>query len=179
MSSFRTGKRLNRNMPQEKNGLIYVMKVVNEMECIWRPTPNDDTGFDGEIELAHDGNVSAKILKVQVRSDSSYLVNRVGTTFEFVAREADVAYWRESNVPVILVVYDPSKAEGYWKSMKPYLAKNPSSAGVGYRVKFSRTRDKFVKQSFTALCGAAFENAAQQFAPGMRWPDMHVPLSGV
>ena len=158
MSPIRTGKRLNRNVPQEKNGLIYVMKVVNDMECIWRPTPNDDTGFDGEIELAHDGNVSGRILKVQVKSGTSYIVNRVGTSFEFIAKEADVSYWLAANLPVILVVFDPSKGEGYWKSMKPCLAKNPPTAGVSYRVRFSRTRDKFVRQSFTALCGSAFED---------------------
>jgi hypothetical protein len=158
MAFTRTGKRLNRNLPQEKNGLIYVMKIVNEMECIWRPTPNDDTGFDGEIELAHDGDISGRILKVQVKSGQSYLVNRIGTSFEFVASEADVRYWLATNVPVILVVFDPGKGEGYWRSMKPYLASNPPAAGISYRVKFSRIRDKFVRQSFTALCGAAFEN---------------------
>jgi hypothetical protein len=158
MSPFQAGKKLNRNLPQEKNGLIYVMRVVNEMECIWRPTPNDDTGFDGEIELAHDGNVSGRILKVQVKSGPSYFVNRVGTSFEFAASEADVQYWLGANVPVALVLFDPAKGEGYWKAMKPYLSKNPPAAGSSYRVKFSRVSDKFVRQSFTALCGTVFEN---------------------
>jgi Domain of unknown function (DUF4365) len=158
MPQNRSRKRLNRNAPQEKNGLIYVMRVVNEMECIWRPTPNDDTGFDGEIELAHGGTVSGRILKVQVKSGLSYFVNRIGTSFEFSARESDVNYWTAANVPVILVLFDPAKGEGYWKAMKPYLAKNPPSADMSYRVKFSRTRDKFIRQSFTALCGSAFED---------------------
>lgn len=158
MSPARSGKRLNRNMPQEKNGLIYVMRVVNEMECIWRPTPNDDIGFDGEIELARDGSISGQILKVQVKSGPSYFVNRVGTSFEFAAADSDVQYWIAANTPVILILFDPNKGEGYWKSMKWYLATNPPRAGASYRVKFSRTRDKFVRQSFTALCGSAFEN---------------------
>lgn len=158
MSPFRAGKKLNRNLPQEKNGLIYVMKVVNEMECIWRPTPNDDTGFDGEIELAHGGSVSGRILKVQVKSGPSYFVNRIGTSFEFAASEADIQYWSATNMPVVLVLFDPMKGEGYWKAMKPHLAKHPPSAGTSYRVKFSRVRDRFVRQSFTALCGSAFEN---------------------
>src|SRR5215470_12663755 len=100
MPQNRSRKRLNRNAPQEKNGLIHVMRIVNEMECIWRPTPNDDTGFDGEIELAHDGTVSGRILKVQVKSGLSYFVNRIGTSFEFSARESDVNYWTATNVPV-------------------------------------------------------------------------------
>ncbi len=158
MPQNRSRKRLNRNAPQEKNGLIYVMRVVNEMECIWRPTPNDDTGFDGEIELAHDGTVSGRILKVQVKSGLSYFVNRIGTSFEFSARESDVNYWTAANVPVILVLFDPAKGEGYWKAMKPYLVKNPPAVDMSYRVKFSRTRDKFIRQSFTALCGSAFED---------------------
>src|ERR1700687_5284160 len=66
--------------PQRKaanQGISYVQKIVDEMNYVWRPVPNDDVGLDGEIELSKDGTATAKLLKAQIKSGSSYKLRLV------------------------------------------------------------------------------------------------------
>jgi hypothetical protein len=108
-------KYFNPKRKTANQGVAYVQKIVDEMDCVWRPTPNDDVGLDGEIELGKDGAATAKLVKAQVKSGLSYIRNPTGTSFDFYANPKDLHYWSGANVPVILVVYDPAKGEGYWK----------------------------------------------------------------
>src|SRR5438034_3219332 len=98
-------KKFNPKRKAANQGVAYVQRIVDEMDCVWRPTPNDDVGLDGEIELGKDGAATARLLKVQVKSGSSYIRNSTGTSFDFYASSADLSYWKDANLPVILVVY--------------------------------------------------------------------------
>ena len=73
-------KYFNPNRRPANQGVAYVQKIADEMDCVWRPTPNDDVGLDGEIELGKDGAATAMLVKVQVRSGSSYIRHRTGTS---------------------------------------------------------------------------------------------------
>ena len=35
----------------ERQGVLEVEKIVNEMFCIWRETPSKDVGIDGQIAV--------------------------------------------------------------------------------------------------------------------------------
>lgn len=153
-------KRLHPNIFREDEGVIFVHSVVNQMRCVWRPTAKHDTGFDGEIELGQDGDATGFIIKVQVKSGSSYLVNKKGTGFDVLIEPADLGYWQATNVPVILAVFDPERQEGYWKEVKPYLQKNLPSSSAPYRIHFSRLADRFVRQSFIGLTSVVIKDEA-------------------
>lgn len=142
-------------------GVAYIQRIVDEMDCVWRSTPNDDVGLDGEIELGKDGAATAKLLKVQVKSGSSYMRNSTGTSFDFHASAADLAYWNGANLPVILVVYDPAKGEGYWRAIQQYLRKNPGPPTKGRLIPFSRRKDRFVAATFMQLCNLVFPDEAE------------------
>src|SRR6267143_833532 len=129
-------------------GVAYVQRIADEMDCVWRSTPNDDVGLDGEIELGKDGAATAKLVKVQVKSGSSYFRNSTGTSFDFYASPADLNYWNGANLPVILVVYDIAKGEGYWKPIQQYLKENPGSLTKGRLIPFARRKDRFVAATF-------------------------------
>ena len=58
MAVKRTEKLLNPNQPTEKLGLIFIQQMAHELRAIWRPTPNDDYGLDGELEFTRDGAVT-------------------------------------------------------------------------------------------------------------------------
>ncbi len=130
-------------------------------DCVWRPTPNDDVGLDGEIELGKGGAASAKLVKVQVKSGSSYIRNPTGTSFDFYASSQDLRYWNDANVPVILVVYDPAKGEGCWKPIQQYLKENPGPLTKGRLIPFSRRKDRFVAATFMQLCNLVFPDEAE------------------
>lgn len=150
--------------PQRKTanlGVAYVARVADEMDCVWRPTPNDDVGLDGEIELGKGGAATGHLIKVQVKSGKSYIVRPRAATFEFLAEEDDLQYWETANVPVILVVYDPERKEGYWKPIRDYVAEHPEVKTKPHSIVFSRKRDKFQAATFLQLCGLAYPDEAE------------------
>src|SRR6266849_6244018 len=149
-------KHFNPRRRVSNQGVMFVQRTVDEMDCVWRPTPNDDVGIDGEIELGKDGVATGFLIKVQVKSGRSYIANPKGQTFDFLADRDDLAYWKEANLPVILVVFDPDSQEGYWKPIQKYIADNPVVTVKPHRIVFSRKRDRFVAASngSSALCSS-------------------------
>lgn len=154
-------KRLNPYSVTEKEGVIYVQKIVNSMRCIWRPTPNDDYGLDGEIEIASHGEVTGRLIKVQVKSGTSYFTNRKGNSFDVLIEPSDLDYWLQSNLPVILIVYDPKRELAFWKSVKQYVATHPEATTAAHRITFSSRSDKFQRESFGPLCRLAFPDEVE------------------
>jgi hypothetical protein len=53
-------KHFNPKRKVANQGVAYVQRIADEMDCVWRPTPNDDVGLDGEIELGKDGAATAR-----------------------------------------------------------------------------------------------------------------------
>lgn len=62
----------------EREGVIAVERIVNELRCIWRETINKDVGIDGQIEHVDErGNATGHLVAVQVKSGTSYADNVV------------------------------------------------------------------------------------------------------
>ena len=72
MRAKRAEKLLNPNQPTERLGLIFIQQIAHDLRAIWRPTPNDDYGLDGELEFTRDGVVTGFIVKVQVKSGPTF-----------------------------------------------------------------------------------------------------------
>lgn len=145
-------KSINPNQFKEKEGLNTVATIVNRMGCTWRPTPNDDYGIDGEIEINKDGAPTGKIMKVQIKSGSSYVKNLTTTKFDFYADEDDVEYWIGSNIPVILIIVDRSHNIRHWINIKDYASKNQRFANPPHKVTFSIKGNYFGVKSFFDIC---------------------------
>ena len=143
-------KHFNPKRKPANQGVAYVQRIADEMDCVWRPTPNDDVGIDGEIELGKDGAATAKIIKVQVKSGASYIRNSTGTGFDFYASSADLSYWNGA-----------SKGEGYWKPVQQWLKENPGPLTKGRLLPFSRRKDRFVASTFMQLCNLVFPDEAE------------------
>jgi hypothetical protein len=154
-------KRFNPHRRTANQGVIFVQATVDEMGCVWRPTPNDDVGLDGEIELGKDGVATGQLVKVQVKSGKSYIANPKGANFDFLATTDDLEYWRNANLPVILVVYDPERGEGYWKPIQRYVQDHPEVNSKPHRITFSRRRDLFVTATFLQLCSLAIPDEVE------------------
>jgi hypothetical protein len=149
-------KRFNPHRRTANQGIMFVQRTVDDMDCVWRPTPNDDVGIDGEIELGQLGAATGRLIKVQVKTGTSYIANPKGQRFDFLAKPDDLEYWKNANIPVILVVFDPEAEEGYWKPVQKYVAENPEVTAKPHRIVFSRIRDRFVTASFLQLAGLVF-----------------------
>jgi hypothetical protein len=57
--------------------------LICDVSAIWRPTPNDDYGLDGELEFTRDGAMTGFIVKVQVKTGPSYLRNKTASGFDY------------------------------------------------------------------------------------------------
>ena len=148
-------KLLNPNRTTEQEGLIFVQKMALALKAIWRPTPNDDYGLDGELELTREGEPTGFLVKVQVKSGNSYFHNRSASGFDFPVSPADAAYWLRVNAPVVLILHDPKSGHGYWIDVKKYAEQHPefpTKPVIRFSVRSnSLSADSFLDFSETAI----------------------------
>ncbi|MEY9756217.1 DUF4365 domain-containing protein [Bradyrhizobium yuanmingense] len=150
-------KLVSKSKVSEWRGLDRISSVVHEMRCIWREQEKDDIGIDGEIELCRqrqdgDGMIgTGKIIKVQSKSGSSYVVRDSDQAFASPVEEKDLHYWRGLNVPAIYVVYHPDDDRLYWKHVQSYIAERPEALKPPFRIEFSKTSDQLDAGAYNAL----------------------------
>lgn len=114
---------LRDNESREGVLLHEVGKIVFEAGHIFRPTPNNDWGIDGEIEFKNErGEASGKRVYLQLKSGDSYLNTRKRDGKEIFAiknlRHAE--YWQSQNYPVLLVIRT-SNGQIRWMNVTEYL----------------------------------------------------------
>jgi hypothetical protein len=142
----------------EWRGLDRISIEAHGMRCIWREQEKDDIGIDGEIELCRprdDGEGligTGKIVKVQSKSGSSYVIKDSDTAFASPVTEKDLRYWSDLNIPVIYVVFHPDDDLLYWKDVKGYLAADPDALTPPYRIEFDKAMDRFDESAYAKLC---------------------------
>jgi len=107
---------------QERKGIIAFSGLVNDIRCVWRETPNADVGIDGQVEfLNSEGRCTGQIVAVQVKSGPSYLKSGDEDEIVHYPGEKHRNYWANFPIPVILVIYDPSKNTAHWVDARQQL----------------------------------------------------------
>jgi hypothetical protein len=82
-----------------------------------------ETGIDGIAEIMLDGRPSARMIAVQVKSTvRGRYSSESDENFYYLVRSIDLAYWRGSNLPVILVLYRQEDESFYWKAIPSDMA---------------------------------------------------------
>ena len=77
-----------------------------------------EAGIDGIAEVMDDGTPLAKMIAVQVKAtDKAKYSNETDEGFTYLLRTEDLQYWRNSNLPVIIVLYRRSDETFYWKEI--------------------------------------------------------------
>ncbi len=75
-----------------------------------------EAGVDGIAEVMDNGKPLARMIAVQIKAtESSRYVSEDHMGFTYLVRPDDLAYWRPSNLPVILVLYRRSDDTYFWK----------------------------------------------------------------
>jgi uncharacterized protein DUF4365 len=133
-------KRITDNQVLGELGETVVKKLVLEMGFLYEPRGRLEAGTDGIIELREpkSGAPLGKLLGVQVKSTASGQYIRESTEeFEYLLRPEDLRYWRNSNIPVIVVLWRQSDATVYWKAVTEGLKDEPR------RLVFDKRSDVF------------------------------------
>lgn len=95
-----------------------------------------ESGVDGIAEVMNNGNPLCRMIAVQVKATKAEKYsNEDDNGFSYLLRSEDLAYWRGSNLPIILVLYRQSDETYYWQDVRE---------GVGpgeRRLLFDKKRD--------------------------------------
>lgn len=105
-----------------------------------------EAGIDGIAEVMDQGRPLARMIAVQVKSTATgQYASEDGKGFTYLLRSEDLAYWRPSNLPVIVVLYRQSDDTYYWKHVE-------GGAGPGERrLSFDKSLDVLDASSVNRL----------------------------
>lgn len=105
-----------------------------------------EAGIDGFLEIRDpaNGQVTGQFVAVQVKTkaDGTYAAE-TEAGFDYTMRSDDVAYWRGTNVPVIVVLVRLDDRTAYWKSV--------DASGGGRRLRIDKARDSFDEAAGDAI----------------------------
>ena len=133
-------------------GESIVAERANAMGFIFTATGRLEAGIDGMLEIRdpRSGKATAQIVAVQVKTKvrGAYTAE-TESSFEYLMDESDLAYWRGSNLPVILVLVHLERRIAFWKSVE-------EGTGSGARrLKIDKSTDVFddtACEALAALC---------------------------
>lgn len=100
------------------------------------PRSRLEAGIDGIAEIMIDGEPTAKMIAVQVKSTrGETYTGEDSNGFTYLLKSKDLEYWKSSNLPVVVVLYRQNDDSFYW-------APAPDHTTVEHRkLSFSKTRD--------------------------------------
>ncbi len=134
----------------------------HEPFLVFREEAKHDFGIDGEIELTrltqdNKTEVTGKILKIQLKSTKkgSYIANENDTSFEFIAKLNDLEYWREHEVPVVIVIYFENSGQLFAKKVNKQETLNKKKKS--HRIIFDKVVNLLTNEkTFTEVIGQEF-----------------------
>lgn len=134
------GKKITDNQILGELGETVVKKIVLEMGFIYEPRGRLEAGTDGVLELrdSRSGKPLGKLLAIQVKSTAAgaYL-RETDKNFEYLLKPDDLVYWRQSNIPVIIVLWRKSDDAAFWKDVTDAVH------GEERRLRFDKVADAF------------------------------------
>lgn len=123
--------RSRRFSPVERQGVNAVERIILGYNWIFREHPTSDFGIDAEVEICDDGVPSGKLLKLQIKSGSSWFRegNEKGVFFRDSLEHFE--YWLGHSLPVVLVLYDPRHDDILWVHIE---SSRVEKTGHGFKI---------------------------------------------
>src|SRR6266478_2211330 len=95
-----------------------------------------EAGVDGIAEVMDNGRPLARMIAVQVKAtESARYSSEDESGFTYLLRSDDLAYWRGSNLPIILVLYRKLDETYFWKEV------SDGTKGEDRKLRFDKQRD--------------------------------------
>jgi hypothetical protein len=105
-----------------------------------------EAGIDGLAEVMIDGEPTARMIAVQIKSTrAGKYRSETDTGFTYLLELKDLNYWKTSNLPVILVLYRESDDSHYWCQVQ-------TQPGAEQRLlSFDKSRDSLDRSALDRL----------------------------
>jgi len=90
---------------------------LEEFDWIFRDQPLVDVGVDAIVEIQENGNPTGQFLALQIKAGKSHLKNlkKEPSNYVYYTSNIHYNYWLKLNIPMLFVVYLPSKKKLYWQ----------------------------------------------------------------
>ncbi|MGR9436186.1 DUF4365 domain-containing protein [Rhizobium leguminosarum] len=160
-------KKLHPNQLLGEEGLhLFASRVLN-VGIAFHPTGPLDAGVDGFLELRdrETGEVRAQYIAAQLKT-TDHLAEDNGETFVFRPDQRDLDYWKNANVPTILVVIHRKSGLICWKSIQSYF--QVPEHKHSRKIVFNRQGDALTDESAPRFAALVSEFAR----PGMIVPSV-------
>jgi hypothetical protein len=145
-------KKLSNNQLIGERGELLAGERAMSMGFAFDQKGRLETGVDGMLEIRdpRTGRMMAKWVGSQVKTTESDRYSYEDENgFQYLLDPDDLVYWRDSNLPVIIVLVRLSTSEMYWKQVDTGPASEPR------RLHFDKKADRFDKSAadrIAALC---------------------------
>jgi len=158
-----------------QRGINAIEHIVLQCGSRWTPSGQNEIGIDGYIELFDSTSHQPLGLTLAVQSKVvTSIENEKAETFDFWCSPADISYWLEGNIPVILVVSSGDPQHVYWASVREQF--RDWKPGDSPRVTFNRSEQKLDAQTFSRLASIASPKAGLYLAPARKPETLHTNL---
>jgi hypothetical protein len=100
-------KTITRQQIAGSQGEAFVREPAHDMGFLFNPYGQPEAGIDGLLELRNSvtGEVKGQLVGAQLKTrDEGAYTAETDTAFEYLLDPRDVEYWRQSNLPVIIVL---------------------------------------------------------------------------
>ena len=113
-------------------GLIFTKRLG----WFFREQSVSDFGVDAEVEVADaEGRPSGQLMKLQIKSGTSFFKTESQSDFTFYARESHVQYWLQHAIPVFLILHNPETGITLWQRIERHLF---SKTRTGWSIKIPK-----------------------------------------
>lgn len=162
---FNHAKRLHPNVLNGFQGEQLVSARASAMGFAFHGLNRLETGIDGMMEL-RDPTTHAMLgrwvgVQVKTTEDGKYTAETEGK-FEYLLDSTDLEYWRQSNIPVIIVLVRLSDCSMYWQQVDAGRLDDPR------RLDIDKKRDVFAQNAADLVAAITVEkNAFGTYVPPM------------
>lgn len=123
-----------------EQGESFAKERANAMGFMFSRHGPLEAGIDGFLEVRdpETKHATGQIVAAQIKTKAHGLyAAENGSGFEYLMDAADVTYWRDCNLPVIIILVHLERKVAYWKSVE-------TGEGLGHRrLRIDKTQDVF------------------------------------
>lgn len=152
-------KTISQNQITGERGVAMVKERIHAMGFLFSTTGQTEAGIDGFIEVRDPttGHVGARIVAVQIKTtEAARYTAETDDSLEYLCDAADVQYWQQGNIPVIVVLVRVADATLYW-SPAPETG-HPADRETR-RLRISKTQHRFDQGAADAIAQLTIDQA--------------------
>lgn len=105
----------------EDESIAAVSTICRSRNWDFNTQVRDRSAIDAEIEVVHGTSRTGIFLKCQLKAGRSYISSETDEVLRIRIETKYLQHWHQSNVPIVLLFYEPLSQTVYWKDIRDYL----------------------------------------------------------